>query len=926
MRSAWLLGVLVTLPLSACFDLTRLDRVAPGSITGRTVDEEGAAVTARVELDSQVRVVRSGADGAFVLANLSPGAHALRFTADDDGDGRAERGAVRVARIAGGRGEVTGSVLFGDIVLAGTARLTGTVSFDGAPAFDAFVVVERTLADIDGGADDGRHLAIDGRTAVDGGGAFSLGGLVPGKARVWAFTRDGKASAPQAITLGEENAVALELLASVEERTVQLLVVDAPGTLTLDVFAAGNLDGVAVTSLQVPAVGERAFPLPVGVYDLRASTGVGAGVVSAVLIGQPVPPRAPGSADNVDVTVRLGVLSLRRGNDPCAATAADRDDDGVAGLPPPLGTNDALWIACATDCVSTFGQSAVCNVEGVDYDCDDDGDGQPDVTEPFACVDLCAGGDRDGDLVCDAADALRYCAANDSSCTDDSFSAPPSIYLANDPCATVVIDDDSAAAAFAGCTEIGTLEIDGAAVTSLSLPNLLRVTRSLTVTDTALPALVLPVLEQVAALKITANGALQTISLGALKEAGTVVISTNPELTNVAFGFTGHVGDLTFANNSDGDDVSVVDVDLGAVRSLGTLIFASNGQSKDDIADVWNITGTAALTSFAAISATAGSAPVADAIVVFGRFGSVEECGDIIFIGHPVDTAGMGDLGPATQCGVIQVDDASRDVDFSFAPFLKVERATKLLIGADRLSSLAGLENLRSLVELSITSTEITDYTPLTGLRELGSFTFRNNTFNTAFPDLPDVLALDTLFIGQNNRFVSESPFPRLKSLGTLVVDNNLVEALRFPQLETSVLSVEVSDAALPLLDFQDQGVESLKLVRLTVPSFPPALAPPAAFRGAAASFVVDTVNGITFINLQGYAGHVLTEVALDNNGALTNVLLPTRLDVRDNLEIRDNAAYCAEGEDNGIVLTAWQSVVTPPPSSFVVVGNCTLD
>jgi hypothetical protein len=98
--------------------------------------------------------------------------------------------------------------------------------------------------------------------------------------------------------------------------------------------------------------------------------------------------------------------------DPCGETA-DRDADGLRALPDPA-QNEAPWTACAATCGAAFGSDAVasCTVGNDDFDCDDDTDGQPDVTEPFACVSLCGGTDLDGDGVCAPSDPFPSCADN----------------------------------------------------------------------------------------------------------------------------------------------------------------------------------------------------------------------------------------------------------------------------------------------------------------------------------------------------------------------------------------------------------------------------------------------------------------------------------------------------------------------------------
>jgi hypothetical protein len=107
-----------------------------------------------------------------------------------------------------------------------------------------------------------------------------------------------------------------------------------------------------------------------------------------------------------------------------AVEIVDCDQDGLRALPtlPAVGAvpeaDLALWQACVETCSKFYGAALArvqCGVAGQDekYDCDDDGDGQPDVTEPVACYGLGKGGDRDGDGLCRVFDPFPGCASND---------------------------------------------------------------------------------------------------------------------------------------------------------------------------------------------------------------------------------------------------------------------------------------------------------------------------------------------------------------------------------------------------------------------------------------------------------------------------------------------------------------------------------
>src|SRR5690606_3222406 len=82
----------------------------------------------------------------------------------------------------------------------------------------------------------------------------------------------------------------------------------------------------------------------------------------------------------------------------------DCDGDGLRGLPD-VDEDDpaslALWRDCVEACVPPPGEAVgarSCVVEDERFDCDDDGDGQPDITEDPACYGPGRGADADGDL------------------------------------------------------------------------------------------------------------------------------------------------------------------------------------------------------------------------------------------------------------------------------------------------------------------------------------------------------------------------------------------------------------------------------------------------------------------------------------------------------------------------------------------------
>ena len=83
-----------------------------------------------------------------------------------------------------------------------------------------------------------------------------------------------------------------------------------------------------------------------------------------------------------------------------------------------------MWNECTEQCRTgqNFDISNVararCTVDGTTYDCEDDGDGQPDVTEP-TCYGVGLGADPDGDRICTPVDPYPFCAFNDDRCDPD---------------------------------------------------------------------------------------------------------------------------------------------------------------------------------------------------------------------------------------------------------------------------------------------------------------------------------------------------------------------------------------------------------------------------------------------------------------------------------------------------------------------------
>jgi hypothetical protein len=362
------------------------------------------------------------ASGALAITQLPPGVHALSLALDDDGDGIVDQRAevsveLLVGELANPGGnpfggvteDVVGSVLLGAVELEATATITGTVS---AGAGTARVVAFRVV--------DGVARGVEAEAAADDTGAFELAGVGPGEVRVAAFT-GGAVEVSEAVTV--------EVAAGETVALDAALVTDAdPGDAGL--FLAANpifpLDERVTLyfwdrlsdkrpecradddNLEVDLTGDRVV-VPAGLYDLAVCTAGDVFLLPGVAL--------PAGGDDL---VMNGLVTLKSFIDASNADdASDLDRDGRPGLPIflPGETPPAEWDACANACGDAHGAAAVgasCTVGERDFDCDDDGDGQADVTEPIECYGPGLGGDRDGDGLCDPSDPFPYCSANDA--------------------------------------------------------------------------------------------------------------------------------------------------------------------------------------------------------------------------------------------------------------------------------------------------------------------------------------------------------------------------------------------------------------------------------------------------------------------------------------------------------------------------------
>jgi hypothetical protein len=180
------------------------------------------------------------------------------------------------------------------------------------------------------------------------------------------------------------------------------------GTAVAGCTTARDTAGAIVVDVTGTADVVRASAVPAGVYDVVVCDGDRRGEVSGQLA-------LPG--ENV---ARWPVVLTSFNSCPVDGDGIDTrdcDGDSVNGLP--LTTFETLRAACVEQCfpdVDVLGEGAGalrCTIDSVVYDCDDDSDGQPDVTEPVACIGPGRGTDLDGDGVCSISDSFPQCAAND---------------------------------------------------------------------------------------------------------------------------------------------------------------------------------------------------------------------------------------------------------------------------------------------------------------------------------------------------------------------------------------------------------------------------------------------------------------------------------------------------------------------------------
>lgn len=478
---------MVPLLCSAClFTFDRDDEVDPGTINGvalRADDVTQAAeraAYARVSTDSLT--LRAAEDGRFALGPLPTGGWAFRVEDDEDGDGWPDRATLLHARISvqthptGLFGDTEDRLIgvdLGSLALPGTFALRGSVELH--PALEELTDVTRVLAvrdlcppaegsaassveemtcpALDGPPPAGRiPLGAEAENAVDASGAFEMRSLATGSLQLVAFAHEVDASGAAGRVVGLSRAVGVvrgDEAELVLPEAIQVLPADpsarravrirtAPAVLaaTLVRVPASRPpppcpEAVAVeTSFDPPFAYATAHPLvstadvvkgdvPTGIWDLYVCADDGRGA----LFGQVLLPLLPD-----EQAPALGPVVLSAG--PECGEPRDCDRDGRVGLPPLAvldvdAADEAVWRECGPTCASENRPQECETGEGT-FDCDDDADGQADVTEGRACYGPGLGTDWDADDLCSGTDPWPWCAANDESeCTAGDYDADP---------------------------------------------------------------------------------------------------------------------------------------------------------------------------------------------------------------------------------------------------------------------------------------------------------------------------------------------------------------------------------------------------------------------------------------------------------------------------------------------------------------------
>lgn len=458
-RLASLIAIAGLLGSAACdFAFDRDDELEPGDVTGRVLLRGAPVAGAVVEVVGDPRRRVTGDDGTFRVPGLLPSSWPLAIKLDADGDGVPEAAAYRavtVHRLAPPSGlfappeePVPIWIALGDLELDDVGELRGRAldGRSGGPLPGARVAVYRTL-DLpaatlsEGAAREAARvtLPVEHVTAADAEGFWRAPGIAPGDVQVVAIANGEGGETLSGAPLDATAVAGVSV-------TVPTIVLESDtGTARVDVWFDPDAPGRGRMKLvAVPAGAPRPdesladlsdgavfdegrdaeVDMAAGLVDLhtRAENGEHA-VLRARLIA--------GGATGVTLgPARFWAPEARGG---CGSDEPDCDGDGVPSLPwervdgRPTVTDIRPWAGCAQQCGSSWGTGGAseCVTGGEPYDCDDDADGQPDVTEPAACLGLTGGRDSDGDGVCDPADPFPRCREDDPAAEACAVDAVP---------------------------------------------------------------------------------------------------------------------------------------------------------------------------------------------------------------------------------------------------------------------------------------------------------------------------------------------------------------------------------------------------------------------------------------------------------------------------------------------------------------------
>ncbi len=444
--------LLVTAGCSVTFPFDReVSELEPGDVVGQTLDgEQGTPLGhTNIQVGGTLRTERSGGDGAFTIPGLYYGGWKLTFAHDDNGDGRSERFATRTAVIdltpyTDDDGDIEiRPVDLSSVLLLGAGVVRGEVSMSDAVVEGAEVVLvsfydlNNPLAPAEAFS---LNTGIAARAKTDSRGVFFMPDVPAGQYKLFASYQDGDTleyAEPLEFDLDAggryEPTVALTLNTPDDVPAAVVVVDDPPpvgASADVYVFPAGvspvNLDDrLADYGGEGLTIGDDAqlpLDMPTGQrVDVWIVSGGKQGALfdqlllpgldNQILGPTELAPPSPGCV------AQPGIAPVADDN---VAPERDCDGDGVFGLPRlkrnPDGGLDGfvdVYTQCAGQCGDAFGAlasaTATCTVDGNVYDCDDDGDGQADTTEPPECLIFGAGGDRDGDGLCDAVDPFPLC-------------------------------------------------------------------------------------------------------------------------------------------------------------------------------------------------------------------------------------------------------------------------------------------------------------------------------------------------------------------------------------------------------------------------------------------------------------------------------------------------------------------------------------